>query len=153
MLAATESRGGGFCEVGHLYHRKSICHAAGNLLCIGARGVQAVGDVVKNRKMRKQCVTLKYGVHRATVGGNGIEALSAHPDLAAIKLFESGDQPKQRGFSRTTFPEYRQKLAGRDVQRNSVALGELLDAKQGIGLHGWGTCGIARCRIWHQFAR
>ena len=54
------------------------------------------------------------------MGGDLVEALARHPDLASVQLFKSRDQAKQGGFARAALAEDRQKLTGRHLERNSA---------------------------------
>src|ERR1700693_5846871 len=65
-------------------------------------------DVLPYRHPRKQRVILKY--HAAITAGTG-DGLAVDCDLAGGRLFKSGDDPQQRGFSAAGGADHADELA------------------------------------------
>src|ERR1700722_18386667 len=70
--------------------------------------------------MRENRVTLEHRINLTAIRGDVVEPLAAHPDFAAIQLFEPGDQAEQGSLARAAFAQDGEKFAGGDVERNSA---------------------------------
>ena len=116
LLAAAQLCRSGLREFAHFHHRQRLRDALGNFRLRSILGAQAVRHVFEHRKMRKNRVALENSVHLATMRGNAIQPLRAHPDFAAVQIFEPGDQPQQSRFARAALAENGEKFTAGDIQ-------------------------------------
>ena len=73
--------------------------------------LQAEGDVLLHRHVRKQRVGLEHHVHRALVRRNARHVDAVDEDLAAGRLFEAGQHAQQRGLAAARAAEQAEQLA------------------------------------------
>ncbi len=116
-------------------HLEGFRDAVGNFGGGGVvRGFEAVGDVIEDREVREERVTLEDGVDGTFIWWQLVDAFAGHGDGTAVELFEAGDEAEERGFAGAAFAENGEKFAGGDGERNSaedgaraVALDDLID--------------------------
>lgn len=77
--------------------------------------------------MWEEGVVLEDSIDGAAIGRKGVKTRAAHPDFAAGRLLETGDEPEERGLSRTAFAEEREEFAGGNFERDTVENGTLAE--------------------------
>ena len=82
--------------------------------------LQAEGDVVLDRHVRKQRVGLEHHVDRAPVGRDAFHVLAVEHDAARRRLVEAGEHAQQRRLAAARGAEQREELALVDDQRQVV---------------------------------
>ncbi|STV74958.1 Uncharacterised protein [Klebsiella michiganensis] len=77
--------------------------------------VEAPGDIVRDVQMGEQRAFLRHVAHPAQVGGNKCplrkQRAPLHNNAPAIRRFETGEDPQQRGFTGAGGTNYRRPAA------------------------------------------
>ena len=121
-------------ESGQPYQFQCFANAT---LGLGLRAInkaQTKSDVVGNRLVGEQGVTLKHRIDRPTFGCHRTHVDAVDANGAVLDVFESADQPQCGGLSASRWAEQREELASLDRQIDriqhllfAVPLGELGD--------------------------
>ena len=137
LLAAGELIRLALLHAVELDQRNHLGDAGGDLCARHAGALQAEGDVVPHRQMRKQRVVLEHHVDRAQMRRHLRDVLAAEQDAALVRRLETGEHAQQRGLAAAARAEQRKKLPGADIQRQPVHRAEIaerladpLDAQQ-----------------------
>ncbi|MNN36434.1 hypothetical protein D3C81_1503320 [compost metagenome] len=101
LLAARKFMGLALAEAGQAHHLQRLVGQAALPGAVRARLVitQAVGDVLRHRKVREQCITLEHHIHRPQVGRHPGYRLPGQQHLASRGLLEAGDHPQGGGLA------------------------------------------------------
>ena len=70
--------------------------------------------------MGKQRIILEHHVDRTLVRQNRRDVSTIEQDAALVGHLETGEHPQQRGLAATAGAEQGEKLAGPDVERQSI---------------------------------
>ena len=134
-LAARQLVGHARGQMTELDEIERLLHAPVALGLRHAVDLEAVGDIVGDRHMRKHGIGLKHHVHGAFVGRNLGHVLAVDQHVTLGRHFEAGEHAQQRGLAATGRSEQRKELAGRDVEadivhgdRRAPALGDIAEA-------------------------
>ncbi len=125
LLPAGELPGGAAAELFQLHHLQGPRDL---LRALGRRHpphAEAVGDVLPHAHVREQRVVLEDGIDVALERWEGADRRARHEDLALGRPLEPGDHPERRGLARAGGAQQREKLAGRDLQREIIHRREL----------------------------
>ena len=106
--------------MGELHHLERFRHAPLGLIARHARHLQPIGDIVRDRHMRKHGIGLEHHVGRALVGRRQRHVLAADDDLAPGRRLEARDHAQQRGLAAARRPEQREELVLGDVEGDIV---------------------------------
>ncbi|MCY1229206.1 hypothetical protein D9M72_415630 [compost metagenome] len=89
--------------------------------------LEAEGDVVLDRHVRKERVGLEHHVDRPPVGRDAGEALPVENDLTRRRLLEAGKHAQERRLPAARRAEERKELACVDIKRKVVDGGEIAE--------------------------
>ena len=103
-----------------LHHAQDFVRPAVALLPGHPAGLEAVGDVVAHGHVGEHGVVLEHHAHVALVGGDVVDHLVVHADLAAFNGVEADDHAQQRGFAAAGRAQQREKFAGLDGRRTAL---------------------------------
>ena len=140
-------------KTGKLHQRQGLGHPAGGLP-LSAPGDDAEGHVLAHGEMGEQGVVLEDHAEMPALGRQGGDVLALHPDAAAVRRLEAGDQAQGRGLAAARGTQQGEDLPLRHLQRQAAqdgldteALVELLQGEEGHGkdLNGPRRRARARC--------
>ncbi|MGY3368949.1 hypothetical protein ACVWZL_006074 [Bradyrhizobium sp. GM2.4] len=136
-LSPGELVGLALLESVELHQRNHLRHTRGDVCARHTGALQAEGDVVAHRQVRKQRVVLEHHVDRPLMRQRLRDVLAAEQNAPLIRRFETGEHAQKRGLAAAAGPEQRKELAGLDVERDAIdgperpeRLGDALDAQQ-----------------------
>ena len=134
LLAAGELSWQAVTQGGEAHHVEKARDRPAHLRARNAAGLQAVGDVLGDRHVRKQRVALEYDAHVAGIRGQVIDRLAVDPHRAGRRPDEAGHHAEQRGLAAARGTEQGHDLAGAYGQRDvgdggdgAVAMGDGVD--------------------------
>ena len=112
LLAAAQLPRRAALEPLQLHEPQHFADASGNLGFRPSAVLQAVGDILGDRHMRKQRIVLEEEAHIALIGALADHRNAFDLDRTFVRFLETGNQAKRRGLAATARPEQRDGLAG-----------------------------------------
>jgi hypothetical protein len=130
LLAPRELVWSPVCSLREFDQFEHLRDALVDCLAVLAPDFEAVGDVLGDSLVRKQCEVLEYHPDITLVGGDAVHPVAADADDTLGELFEARNRPECRRLSTATRPDERDELAFLDDERDVT---DCLDTT-GIGL-------------------
>ena len=88
-------------QLSELHQIERACHRGLNVGSGFAPHRKAEGDIIGNAHIGKQRIVLEHHADAALFDRNALDTFAADDDAAGIGEVEAGDQPQQRGLSRS----------------------------------------------------
>ena len=93
------------------------------LVALGLRhvaGFETVGHIIPDAHVRKYGVILEHHAHVAAIGGDLVDDLAVHADLAALDGVKADNHPEKGGFAAAGGAQQGKKLARLDLRRKAL---------------------------------
>ena len=140
LLPARQFLGIARTKVRKLHQVQRLRDAPPRLVLRDIAVLEAEGDVVGHRLVRKKSVVLKDDAEVAAVDRQVVHPVAADRDIAFGRIEKPRDHPQRGRLAATGRSQQRDKAALRDLQRHPVDGGEIAksldDVGQGDGAHG-----------------
>src|SRR3546814_382824 len=120
LLAAGELSRPAVGVAGELHQGEHLLDPLGALLPGAAQHFQPEADVLSYRQVGEQRVALEHRVDRSLERRQAAQRAALQEDLAAARLFETADQPQQRGLAAARGAQQREELVLADREGNVV---------------------------------
>ena len=104
----------------HLHQPQHFFYAGGDFVLGHFVLLQAVGDVLLHRHVRKQRVALEHHIDGALVGRQGGDVLAVENNVARRRRFHAGEHAQQRRFAATRAAEQGEDFVLLDIQVDVV---------------------------------